>query len=79
MQTRQHPQLTVKISEERRLENEQKKEENFLNLWGYLRRRYPEVDIDSKPFWELIQLKATLEGPRELRYWNSEIATVRKH
>ncbi len=69
----------VELPEERRLENEKKKEENFLNLWGYLRRRYPDVEIDSKQFAELIHLKMTLEGPRELRHWNSDIATVRKH
>ncbi|GIT09286.1 MAG: hypothetical protein CM1200mP30_29160 [Pseudomonadota bacterium] len=23
-------------------------EENFLNLWGYLRRRYPNVDLEDK-------------------------------
>lgn len=66
------------LPEDRRLENEKKKEENFINLWSYLRRRYPEVDIESKPFLELIQLKMALEGPRELRHWNSDIATVRK-
>ena len=29
-------------------------EENFLNLWGYLRRRYPNVDLEDKKFIDLI-------------------------
>ena len=29
-------------------------EENFLNLWGYLRRRYPNVDLEDKNFIDLI-------------------------
>ena len=66
------------LPEDRNRENEKKKDENFLNLWSYLNRRYPDIDIESKPFMELIQLKTTLEGPRELRHWNSDIATVRK-
>ena len=54
-------------------------EENFLNLWGYLRRRYPNVDLEDKKFIELIELKTSLEGPRELREWNEAIASVLKH
>ena len=37
-------------------------EENFLNLWGYLRRRYPNVDLEDKKFNDLIELKTSLEG-----------------
>ena len=66
------------LPEDRNRENEKKKDENFLNLWSYLSRRYPDIDIESKPFMELIQLKTALEGPRELRHWNSDIAPVRK-
>ena len=54
-------------------------EENFLNLWGYLRRRYPKVDLNDKKFNDLIELKTSLEGPRELREWNEAIASVLKH
>ena len=54
-------------------------EENFLNLWGYLRRRYPKIDLEDKKFIDLIELKTSLEGPRELREWNEAIASVLKH
>ena len=54
-------------------------EENFLNLWGYLRRRYPNVSLEDKKFNDLIELKTSLEGPRELREWNEAIASVLKH
>ena len=54
-------------------------EENFLNLWGYLRRRYPNADLEDKKFNDLIELKTSLEGPRELREWNEDIASVLKH
>ena len=54
-------------------------EENFLNLWGYLRRRYPNVNLKDKKFNDLIELKTSLEGPRELREWNEAIASVLKH
>jgi len=54
-------------------------EENFLNLWGYLRRRYPNIDLEDKKFNDLIELKTSLEGPRELREWNEAIASVLKH
>ncbi len=30
-------------------------EENFLNLWGYLRRRYPKIDLEDKKFQDLIE------------------------
>ena len=54
-------------------------EENFLNLWGYLRRRDPDIDLEDKKFNDLIELKTSLEGPRELREWNEAIASVLKH
>ena len=54
-------------------------EENFLNLWGYLRRRYPNVNLEEKKFNDLIELKTSLEGPRQLREWNEAIASVLKH
>ena len=54
-------------------------EENFLNLWGYLRRRYPNVDLQDKKFNDLIELKTSLEGPRQLREWSEAIASVLKH
>ena len=54
-------------------------EENYLNLWGYLRRRYPNVDLEEKKFLDLINLKNSLEGPHQLREWNEDIASVRKH
>jgi hypothetical protein len=54
-------------------------EENFLNLWGYLRRRYPNVSLEDKKFNDLIELKTSLEGPRELRERNEDIASVLKH
>ena len=54
-------------------------EENYLNLWSYLRRRYPNVDLEQKDFFELIQIKTSLEGPHQLREWNEDIASVRKH
>ncbi len=54
-------------------------EENYLNLWGYLKRRYPNVDLEEKKFLELINLKNSLEGPHQLREWNEDIASVRKH
>jgi len=50
-----------------------------LNLWGYLRRRYPNVDLNEKKFLDLINLKNSLEGPHQLREWNEDIASVRKH
>ena len=54
-------------------------EENYLNLWSYLRRRYPKIDLDEKDFFELIKIKTSLEGPHQLREWNEDIASVRKH
>ena len=54
-------------------------EENYLNLWSYLRRRYPNLDLEKKDFFDLIKIKTTLEGPHQLREWNEDIASVRKH
>ena len=54
-------------------------EENYLNLWSYLRRRYPSADLEEKKFSDLIQMKVSLEGPHQLREWNEDIASVRKH
>ena len=54
-------------------------EENYLNLWGYLRRRYPNVDLKEKKFLDLIKIKTSLEGPDQLREWSEDIASVRKH
>ena len=54
-------------------------EENFLNLWSYLRRRYPKINLEKKDFIELIKIKTSLEGPHQLREWNEDIASVRKH
>jgi len=70
----EHPQPEYKLKNE-----EWVIEENFLNLWGYLRRRYPKVDLEDKKFNDLIELKTSLEGPRELREWNEAIASVLKH
>ena len=60
-------------------EREIEKEENFMNLWGYLRRRYPNETLEEKKFSDLINLKIHLEGPRRLREWTEDIASVRKH
>ena len=72
------------FTEQPKAEYEQKSEdwvieENFLNLWGYLRRRYPNFDLEYKKFNDLLELKTSLEGPRELREWNEAIASVLKH
>ena len=60
-------------------EREIEKEENFMSLWGYLRRRYPNERLEEKKFHDLIELKIQLEGPRRLREWTEDIASVRKH
>ena len=60
-------------------EREIETEENFMNLWGYLRRRYPNETLEEKKFSDLINLKIHLEGPRRLREWTEDIASVRKH
>ena len=62
-----------------RNQNEVEKEENYLNLWSYVRRRYPDLDIEGKNFMDLIHLKNNLEGPQHLRRSDGEIAMVRKH
>ena len=60
-------------------EREIEKAENFMNLLGYLRRRYPNETLEEKKFSDLINLKIHLEGPRRLREWTEDIASVRKH
>ena len=66
-------------SEHKKKSDDWQIEENYLNLWSYLRRRYPNVDLEQKDFFELIQIKTSLEGPHQLREWNEDIASVRKH
>tara|TARA_Y100001970_G_C13926762_1_gene696147 strand:+ start:425 stop:664 length:240 start_codon:yes stop_codon:yes gene_type:complete len=66
-------------SEQKKKNNDWQVEENYLNLWSYLRRRYPNIDLEQKNFFELIQIKTSLEGPHQLREWNEDIASVRKH
>ena len=51
-------------------------EENFLNLWGYLRRRYPNVNLEDKKFNDLIELKTSLEGPRAVSYTHLTLPTI---
>ncbi len=70
--------LSKKLSKQREAEYAREEEENYLNLWSYLKRRYPDTDLDSKPFYDLIHLKNRLEGPRGLRYPDGELASVRK-
>ena len=41
-------------------EREIEKEENFMKLWGYLRRRYPNETLEEKKFSDLINLKIHL-------------------
>jgi len=66
-------------SEPKKKNDDWQVEENFLNLWSYLRRRYPKIDLEEKDFFELIKIKTSLEGPHQLREWNEDIASVRKH
>ena len=66
-------------SEDFEQERDVEKEENFMNLWGYLRRRYPHEPLEEKRFSDLIHIKIHLEGPRKLREWTEDIASVRKH
>ena len=75
-----YPQSTKKEKEQEiKLEQEVEKEENFMNLWAYLRRRYPNLPLEERRFGDLIDLKVQLEGPRRLREWTEDIASVRKH
>ncbi|MBF0288587.1 MAG: hypothetical protein HQM14_12280 [SAR324 cluster bacterium] len=69
---------TIEADAQKVIEHEVEKEENYLNLWGYLRRRYPRMDLNNKRFLELIQMKAHLEGTREIRNYGFELAGVRK-
>ena len=74
-----YPFIDSSSSEQSPKNDEWQVEENYLNLWGYLRRRYPNVDLNEKNFLDLINLKNSLEGPHQLREWNEDIASVRKH
>ncbi|MBS1255144.1 MAG: hypothetical protein MAG581_00943 [Deltaproteobacteria bacterium] len=74
-----YPFIEQTIAEHKPKDEEWVIEENYLNLWGYLRRRYPNADLEDKKFNDLIELKTTLEGPHQLREWNEDIASVRKH
>ncbi len=74
-----YPFIDSPKSEQKPKSDEWQIEENYLNLWSYLRRRYPNVDLEDKKFLDLIKLKTTLEGPHKLREWNEDIASVRKH
>ena len=72
--------FSERSNSEKTLKNEDWQiEENYLNLWSYLRRRYPKLDLEDKNFLDLIQIKTSLEGPHQLREWNEDIASVRKH
>jgi len=74
-----YPSSEVAVSEQESKSDDWQIEENFLNLWSYLRRRYPKIDLDEKNFQDLIKIKTSLEGPHQLREWNEDIASVRKH
>ena len=70
-----HNQFQIKQQE---VKNSREEEENYLNLWSYLKRRYPETDLESKAFYDLVHIKADLEGPRTLRNYKNEQASVLK-
>ena len=74
-----YPSTENSNSDQKKKNDDWQIEENYLNLWSYLRRRYPNVDLEQKDFFELIQIKTSLEGPHQLREWNEDIASVRKH
>jgi len=74
-----YPNSERQISEKKPKNEDWQIEENYLNLWSYLRRRYPKLDLDEKNFLDLIEIKTSLEGPHQLREWNEDIASVRKH
>ena len=74
-----YPSSEVAVSEQESKSDDWQIEENYLNLWSYLRRRYPKIDLDEKNFQDLIKIKTSLEGPHQLREWNEDIASVRKH
>ncbi|MBF0280673.1 MAG: hypothetical protein HQM13_22965 [SAR324 cluster bacterium] len=67
-----------KIDKQQKIKNSREEEENYLNLWSYLKRRYPDTDLDSKCFYDLVHIKANLEGPRTLRNYKNEQASVLK-
>ncbi|MGK5091080.1 hypothetical protein WDW89_03570 [Deltaproteobacteria bacterium TL4] len=60
-------------------QSDREKEENYLNLWSYVRRRHPGINLSNISFYELIDLKNSLENFHDLRQSECEIATVRKH
>jgi len=74
-----YPFSEVTSSEQESKNDDWQVEENYLNLWSYLRRRYPKIDLEEKKFQDLIKIKTSLEGPHQLREWNEDIASVRKH
>ena len=74
-----YPSTENSNSDQKKKNDDWQIEENYLNLWSYLRRRYPNIDLEQKDFFELIQIKTSLEGPHQLREWNEDIASVRKH
>ena len=74
-----YPSAEDSKSEQKKKNDDWQIEENYLNLWSYLRRRYPNVDLEQKDFFQLIEIKTSLEGPHQLREWNEDIASVRKH
>jgi len=67
-----------KIDKQQTIKNSREEEENYLNLWSYLKRRYPDKNLESKCFYDLVHLKASLEGPRTLRNYKNEQASVLK-
>ena len=74
-----YPSTENSNSDQKKKNDDWQIEENYLNLWSYLRRRYPKLDLEDKNFLDLIQIKTSLEGPHQLREWNEDIASVRKH
>lgn len=74
MESNQYPNM----SKQKVMQFSREEEENYLNLWTYLKRRYPDSDMDSKGFFELVHMKTSLEGPKTLRSSACEIASVRK-
>ena len=55
-----------------------KNENSYLYL-AKIFKQEKKVDLEEKKFTDLIELKTTLEGPHQLREWNEDIASVRKH
>ncbi len=67
-----------KANKQQKVKNSREEEENYLNLWSYLKRRYPDTNLESKCFYDLVYIKANLEGPRTLRNYKNEQASVLK-